>query len=706
MSEKKKYLDTSKSVEERVEDLLSRMTVEEKVSQLRFDSPPIPRLGIRGYNWWSEALHGVARAGRATVFPQAIGMAATFNENLIRETASAISDEARAKYHETLKQGRDSVQYGGLTFWSPNVNIFRDPRWGRGQETWGEDPVLTARMGTAFVRGLQGDDPKYLKTGACAKHYAVHSGPEGQRHSFDACCSKKDLFETYLPAFKALVDAGVESVMGAYNRTNGEPCCGSRTLLLDILREKWGFDGHVVSDCWAVQDFHLNHKITSTPAESAAMALKNGCDLNCGGAFEYLLQSIDRGLCSEEDVDRALERLLNTKFRLGIFDPDQEVRYASLPPEVIDSEKHRALARRVAEESIVLLKNDRGLLPISGEMRKIYLVGPNAGTIEVLLGNYYGTNSRLVTIAEGITARAGDEHPIQYREGILLDRRNPNPVDWSTHEAGINDVVIAVMGLHPSLEGEEGDAIASALKGDRQDIGLPGEQEEFLRKLKDKGTPIVLVLTGGSHISVPEDIADAIVYTWYPGEEGGNALARVLFGDVSPSGRLPFTVPYTVEDLPPYEDYSMKGRTYRYMMKKPLFPFGFGLSYSSFSYDGIRLSAERIKAGESVRVFAKVANRGARDADEIVQLYLSDLEASVDVPVCALKDFRKIRISTGQSVELEFEIVPDMMELVNEEGESVLEPGRFKVYVGGAAPLERSVELGAAQPVSAEFKVH
>ena len=698
------YKDPSQTIEKRVADLISRMTLEEKASQMLHEAKAVERLGIPEYNWWNECLHGVARAGRATVFPQAIGMAATFDTDLLFRVATTISDEARAKYHAAVAAGNRG-HYRGLTFWTPNVNIFRDPRWGRGQETYGEDPFLTAQLGVAFVKGLQGDDPKYMKAAACAKHYAVHSGPEADRHHFDAVVSQKDLYETYLPAFKALVEVEVEAVMGAYNRTLGEPCCGSQLLLVDILRKAWNFQGHVVSDCWAIRDFHENHKVTSRPEESVALAVNKGCDVNCGCTYEFLVKAVQEGLLDESTVDESLTRLFSTRFKLGMFDPQENVSFSKISMDVVNCEDHRKLARETAVKSIVLLKNENNLLPLKKGPKKILLAGPNAANVSVLLGNYYGLSDKLVTVLEGVAGKLDEATNIEYRTGCLLKGNSLEAKNWTFHEAENADVIIAAFGLDPSLEGEEGDAIASDETGDRSDIRLPQGQEEFLRQLKASGTPVVLVLAGGSPIAFPEDIADAILFMWYPGEEGGNAVSDILFGDASPSGKLPLTFPKSIDQLPPYEDYTMRGRTYRYMREEPLFPFGFGLSYTQFSYDSIQLSSSTINKGGSLEVEVSVTNTGNRKAEEVVQLYLSDLEASVDVPLYALKGFCRINLEAKERTSVKFTVTLEMMELVDQDGKSVLEPGEFKITIGGSSPGKRSEDLGAPTPVEAVFTV-
>ncbi|MDR1985518.1 MAG: glycoside hydrolase family 3 C-terminal domain-containing protein [Treponema sp.] len=694
--------------ESAIQALISHMTLEEKVSQLSYTSPAIERLGIPAYNWWNECLHGVARSGIATVFPQAIALAATFDEGLVREVAKAISDEARAKYNEAVKQGNRG-KYWGLTFWTPNINIFRDPRWGRGQETYGEDPYLTSRIGLAFVQGLQGDNPEQLKTAACAKHFAVHSGPENQRHTFDAQISKKDLFETYLPAFKLLAEEGVEAVMGAYNRTLGEPCCGSTYLLQDILRDQWGFKGHVVSDCWAIRDFHENHRVTPSPEASAAKALNAGCDLNCGCTYPYLTVACKQGLVSEAAIDTALTRLLRTRFKLGMFDPPEQDPYRSLGRETINSEKHRALALEAAYKSIVLLKNDKRLLPLDERFKRILLLGPGAANPHTLLGNYYGLNPRLVTILEGLTGKVQGKYGInlEYRQACLQYEDN-HPSNLIFGEADDQDLIIAVFGLDGAMEGEEGDAIASDSNGDREAIELPPWQLAYLRNIRAEGKPLVLVLTGGSPIAVPEDIADGILFVWYPGEEGGTAVADILFGDRSPSGKLPITFPASTAQLPPYDNYAMQGRTYRYMQDPPLYPFGFGLSYTSFRFEyagASLLSAKELSPGDSVQVRVQVTNTGNRDAETVIQVYVAKDPPSAHDPIASLRKFDRRFIRAGETLALSLDLPSSAFETINAEGLSVLVPGSYKVIVADAAPLPVAVEKGATVPVSETIRV-
>ncbi|MFP4443539.1 MAG: glycoside hydrolase family 3 C-terminal domain-containing protein [Spirochaetia bacterium] len=701
------YLDTTQSIEKRAWDLVNQMSLDEKASQLLHESKAVPRLEIPKYNWWNECLHGVARAGRATIFPQAIGLGATFDEDLLFRIASAISDEARAKYAAASRVGNRG-QYMGLTFWTPNVNIFRDPRWGRGQETYGEDPFLTGKLGSAFVRGLQGEGQKVMKTAACAKHYAVHSGPEKLRHEFDAKASPKDLRETYLPAFEMLVKEGkVEAVMGAYNRTNGEVCCGSKTLLKDILREEWGFGGHVLSDCWAVRDFHEHHKVTPGPEESVALAISNGCDLNCGCTYEHVIQAVKNGKLEEKYVDQAVFRLMRTRLRLGMFDPEEDNPYRGLTEEVVDCPEHRKLARESAVKSTVLLKNSGDVLPLKNNLKNIYICGPNAANIGALIGNYYGSNPRIVTPLEGVAGRIGKNVTLDYRPGVLLDRKNINPIEWGIFEAHKSDVTIAVLGIDGSLEGEEGDALASPYLGDRQDIGLPEGQLDFLRRLKEGPQPVVTILLSGSPLAVPEvhELSDAVIWAGYPGEEGGNALSDILFGDVSPAGKLPVTFPKSTGQLPPYEDYSMEGRTYKYMREEPLYPFGFGLSYTNFEYVSIQADRESIPENESVTVTAEVRNIGKRGSDEVIQLYFRYKDKPFRLPEAELRGFKRVYIGAGETVTVKFTLSPEMLKVVDMNGRKTRLSGEVEILAGGCSPGERGLTLGAPEPVSVCVKM-
>jgi beta-glucosidase len=702
------FLEPTSPLPDRVQDLLSRLTLAEKISQMTNQAAAIPRLGIPAYDYWSEGLHGVARNGRATVFPQAIGMAATWDSELIRQIGSTIGDEARAKYRAALERNGATGRYQGLTIWSPNINIFRDPRWGRGQETWGEDPTLTGEMGAAFVRGLQGDDPKYLKTAACAKHFAVHSGPEKLRHGFDARISAHDLYDTYLPAFKKLVmEAKVEAVMGAYNRVDGVPACASQFLLTQTLREQWGFDGHVVSDCWALSNIHQEHHYTKGAVETAAVALKAGCDLSCMCTYEHLGEAIERGLITEADIDRALSRTLATRFKLGMFDPSEDVPFNSIPLSVVNSPEHRQLAYQAALESIVLLKNQAGMLPIRDSVRSIAIVGPNAADQNVLLGNYYGMSDTLTTLLEGIIGAAPEGVRVEYRPGSLLTQKSTNPINWSLHEAAEADLTIACMGLSPLLEGEEGEALLTASNGDRDEIELPLAQREYLKALVKAGARIVLVLTGGSPIALG-DLADkmqAILYTWYPGQEGGRAVGDILFGRATPSGKLPVTFPQSTAQLPPFEDYSMIGRTYRYATAEPLYPFGFGLSYTNFEYRNLTFLKHTVRAGETLNLSFSLTNCGERDGAEVVQVYLKAIDAPAEAPLTWLVDFRRIELPAGQETTVEWSLPADRMMLIEASGRSTLAPGEYELTIGGCSPGRRGRELGAPTPVIQRFLI-
>lgn len=692
------YLDPSKPIDVRVNDLISRLTLEQKVSQMMYASPAIPQLKIPAYNWWNEALHGVARSGVATIFPQAIGLGATFDEDLLFRVSSAISDEARAMYNASVAKGYYQ-HYGGLTFWTPNINIFRDPRWGRGQETYGEDPFLTATMGVAFVKGLQGNDPNYLKVAACAKHFAVHSGPEKIRHEFNAVASPKDLRETYLPAFKALVGAKVEAVMCAYNRTNGEPCCANNFLLTEVLHKEWNFQGHVVSDCWAIADFYNGHKTVATQAEAAALAVKSGVSLNCGDEYPALIEAVKKNLITEKEIDHALAILLRTRIRLGLLDPKEKNPFNSISTDVINSDANRQLAKETALKSIVMLKNN-GVLPLKNNLSKYLITGPNAASVEALIGNYYGVNPKLVTILEGIAGALQPGSQMEYRPGTLLDAENTNPIDWTSSMSKNCDATFVVLGINGLIEGEEGESIASKHFGDRLDYNLPTNQIEFLQKLRKGNTrPIVVIITGGSPMNLAEvhELADAVLLAWYPGEEGGNAVADIVFGKTSPSGRLPITFPKSFSQLPPYEDYSMNGRTYRFMKEEPLYPFGFGLSYAKFTYSNIKLSNSSINKNQSVDVEVTVTNAGNSESQEVAQLYVTDLQASTRTPLYALKGIKRLNLKPGASEAVKFTITPQMLTLITDKGESAIEPGDFRISIGGALPGSRSETLGASK---------
>ncbi len=685
----------------RAEELVAQMTLEEKVMQTMHHAPAIERLGIKAYNWWNEALHGVARAGTATVFPQAVGMAAAFDEELMEQVGDAVSTEARAKF-VMQQEGDDEDIYKGLTFWAPNVNIFRDPRWGRGHETFGEDPYLTSRLGVRYIMGLQGHDEKYLKTAACAKHFAVHSGPEEVRHSFDACVNEQDLRETYLPAFQACVqEAGVETVMGAYNRTNGEPCCGSGRLLRDILRKEWGFEGHVTSDCWAIKDFHEQHCVTATPVESVSLAMNNGCDLNCGSLFLYLEQAVKEGLVDEKRLDEAVVNLFTSRMKLGVFDEKGENPYDKIPYTVVDSPKMRRLNEQVAERCVVLLKNDNQILPLQKEkLHTIGVIGPNADNRRALVGNYEGTASRYVTVLEGIQDYVGDEVRVLYSEGCHLYKDRTSGLaqenDRASEVRGVcreSDVIIAVMGLDASLEGEEGDTGNEYGSGDKPNLNLPGLQHDILKIAKESGKPVILVLLTGSAMAVTWEDAhlDAILQGWYPGAQGGAAIARILFGEANPEGKLPVTFYRTTEELPAFEDYSMKGRTYRYMKQKALYPFGYGLSYTTYSYENAKLVSDDICGEAGVILRAEVRNTGVMDGTETVQIYVG-LERD-EAPNPQLKKIVKVPLKAGESKQVEAVLPKEAFMLYDEKGEHVLYPGTYHIYMGGSQPDARSLEL-------------
>ena len=820
------YKNPNLPIEARVNDLVSRMTLEEKVLQMQNGAPAIERLGIPKYDWWNEALHGVARAGTATVFPQAIGLAATWDTKLMYDVADVISTEARAKYHEAVRNNEHG-RYQGLTFWSPNINIFRDPRWGRGQETYGEDPYLTAQLGVQFVRGLQGNDPRYFKVIATPKHYAVHSGPEPERHAFDAKAYERDLRETYLPAFRAtIVEGKADSVMCAYNRTNEEPCCANKKLMTDILRGEWGFDGYVVSDCGAIYDIWKFHKFAKTETEASVLAVRAGTDLTCGSEYATLVDAVKHGLISEAEIDTAVKRLLTARFRLGMFDPPEMVPYARIPFSQNDTPEHRQLALKTARESIVLLKNANRTLPLKKDLKSIAVIGPNADVPEVLWGNYNGHPSVLTTPLAGIRNAVSKSTKVVYAPGSTLageavvpvpasalspglkaeyfnnqelrgpavtvrtdasinfnwGRYNPTPelsgnnfsVRWTgklkapesgnyqlgftaddgarlyldgkllvdawvpnpnkgdktvTTEIALeggrsydlrmeyfqnnrenvaklvwsyprltermieeavkatrdSDVSVLVLGISAGLEGEEMNVNVEGFRGgDRTDLSLPKPQEALLKAVVATGKPVVVVLLSGSALAVnwANDHAAAILEAWYPGGEGGTAIADVLFGDYNPAGRLPVTFYKSVDQLPPFTDYSMAGRTYRYFKGEPLYPFGFGLSYTKFVYSNLRLD-ESVKAGEPVKVTIDVTNAGEREGDDVVQLYLSDVAASAPVPIRTLVGFDRISLRRGEKRTVTFTITPRQMSLIDDSGKRVIEPGEFVIGVGG-----------------------
>jgi beta-glucosidase len=684
------YKDPSALIEARVSDLIGRMTLEEKVGQMMNAAPAIPRLDIPQYDWWNECLHGVGRAGIATVFPQAIGMAATWDRELMRRVATVISDEARAKHHEALRNGVHEI-YTGLTFWSPNINQFRDPRWGRGQETYGEDPYLTARMGVEFVKGLQGDDQKYLKLVATPKHYAVHSGPESERHRFDAQVSERDLRETYLPAFKATIsEAKAVSIMGAYNRTNGEPCNASPTLLQKILRDEWGFEGYVVSDCGAITDVYRDHHVVNTPEEAAAISVKAGCDLECGATYRALTTAVRKGLIDEKTLNKSLARLFRARMRLGMFDPPEAVPFASIPIDVNDCDTHKQIALQAARESIVMLKNAGStFLPLDKtRIKSVAVIGPNADDHNVLLGNYNGTPSKSYTPLDGIRmALPGVQ--VTYTKGCGIAAKSTAGFAEAVQMAGEADLAVVCLGLSQQMEGEEGqeEGVEAGVHsfGDRTSIDMPGVQEDLLKAIFATGTPVVLVLLNGSAVAVnwADAHIPAILEAWYPGQAGGIALAEVLFGDYNPAGRLLVTFYKSVEQLPPFEDYTMTNCTYRYFTGEPLYTFGHGLSFTTFAYGNLNLNTTKLKAGSELMVHVDVTNTGKRAGDEVAQVYLTDLEGSTPRPLRFLAGFERVNIQPGETRTLAFTITPEQMSMVDAHGKWVVEPGTFAVMVGG-----------------------
>ncbi|MDC1492689.1 glycoside hydrolase family 3 C-terminal domain-containing protein [Flavobacteriaceae bacterium] len=697
---KKSHFDLSLDFETRASILVAKMSLNEKISQLGNNAPAIPRLGVLEYNWWNECLHGVARAGTATVFPQAIGMAATFNPSLINDIAVVISDEARAKHHEALRNN-DYSQYKGLTFWSPNINIFRDPRWGRGHETYGEDPYLTGQIGTQFVKGLQGNDPKYLKLVATAKHFAVHSGPESERHFFNATVNQRDLWETYLPAFEELVvNANVYSVMGAYNRVNGESASASKYLLQDILRDKWGFEGYVVSDCGAINDIHANHKIVKTPEESAALGVINGCDLNCGGIYQnHLQEAFNLGLISEKEIDTAVYRLFLARMKLGMFDPGEIVSYAQIPFDINNSKKHDQLSLKTALSSMTLLKNN-GILPINTNITKrIAVVGPNADNINALLGNYHGTPSNPVTFINGLNDYLRKIAKITFSKGVDLVKNGTDGLN-SLNDSIINDVkgadlAIFVGGLDATWEGEEmpgGIKVDGFFNGDRTKIELPEIQQKAIKDMIKTGTPVVLVLMAGSSIALNglEKELEAILMAWYPGQRGGDAITSVLFGDYNPGGKLPVTFYSSTSELPDFKDYNMqagKGFTYRYYKGKALYPFGHGLSYTEFKYSKLKSNKTSINENENLKISFEIKNIGNYNGDEVVQVYIKDLKSKIKMPIKQLKAFKRITLNKGSEkiIEFEFNPIKDLTYYDPVQQKYMVEKGSFEIQVGSSS---------------------
>jgi beta-glucosidase len=680
------FRDASRPIDQRLNDLISRLTLDEKISLLGYNSKAIDRLGIPAYNWWNEALHGVARAGKATIFPQAIGMAATFNDSLVQQIADVISTEARAKYNLAVQQN-NRIQYMGLTFWSPNINIFRDPRWGRGQETYGEDPYLTATMGTAFVRGMQGRNNKILKTAAAAKHLAVHSGPEISRHSFNAIVDEKDLRETYLYAFKKLVDTKVEAIMCAYNRVNGQPCCTGDALINAIVRNEWGFKGHIVTDCWALDDVFKGHKVLNNPVEVAAAAIKAGINMDCSGLLQdNISKAIGQKLLTSGDVDAALIPSLRTLFKLGIFNDPNMNPYGKLGEKDVNNARHKELTRVAAQQSMVLLKNSNNLLPLKKEnYRSIMVIGPNAASAGPLLANYHGISTELVTFAEGITNAVSAGTLVQYEQGCDNSDTSRFAGIWA---AGFCDLIVAVVGLNPTLEGEEGDAFMSKGGGDKISLDLPYAQIKLLQQLKKTGKPIVVIVTAGSDIDIAaiQPYADAILLAWYPGEQGGNAAADILFGKISPAGRLPVTFYNRLSDIPAYDNYSMQGRTYRYFNGAVQYPFGYGLSYTSFSY---QWNEKPVTIDSNIRFSVNIENTGKIEGDEVVQVYIKYPELN-RMPVKELKAFKRVKVGVKEKKKIDFIINTDDLKKWDViKNQWILYPGDYTVMVGSNSADEK-----------------
>lgn len=683
----------------KAKQLVAEMSLEEKAEQLKYDAPALDRLGIPAYNWWNEALHGVARAGAATVFPQAIGLAAIFDDAFHYKIADTVSTEGRAKYNEASAEGDRDI-YKGLTFWSPNVNIFRDPRWGRGHETYGEDPYLTGKLGVAYVRGLQGEG-KFLKSAACAKHFAVHSGPEAIRHQFDAVADKKDMAETYLYAFEMLVrDADVESVMGAYNRVNGEPACGSKTLLVDTLRGEWGFEGHIVSDCWAIRDFHEHHHVTDTAPESAALAINNGCDLNCGNTYLHMMQAVKDGLVSEETITRACERLFATRYRLGLLGQDCE--WDKVSPLENDTDEHNELAYEAAVKSMVLLKND-GVLPLCLNCAKtIAVIGPNANSVPALEGNYNGTSSRYITLLEGIRQGAPKGTRVLYSEGCHLfkDRvsnlgKPHDRLAEAVSHAKIADVTVLCLGLDATLEGEEGDTGNQYFSGDKKDLKLPGDQQLLLESVVAVGKPVITVICSGSALSVSE--GNAVIEAWYPGQAGGRALCDLLYGRRDFSGKLPLTFYHSIDDLPAFEDYAMrKGRTYRYYQGKPLFPFGFGLSYARFEIIGASYVEGEVQAD--------VRNISDRDGECVAEVYVKQNGSKLAPTNPSLCGFGRVSVKAGETVTVSIPMAEKALLAADNDGKWVKDADSYTLYIGQCQPDAYSLELTGTKPVILEIK--
>jgi beta-glucosidase len=715
------WKDPSQPVDARVQDLVSRMTLAEKASQLMADAPPIPRLGIPSYSYRNEAAHGVADDGIATVFPQSIGMAATWDASLIHQEGDVVATEGRAKFNDYAdSHNGNSIIHHGITFYAPNINIFRDPRWGRGQETFGEDPFLTSQLGVAYITGMQGDNPKYIKVLACAKHFAVHSGPEDGRSHFNITPPEQDLYDTYLVAFRAAVQQGhVGSIMGSYNALYGVPNCANPFLLTDILRDKWGFDGYVVSDGGAIHNIWVAHKYVATPEEAAAAAVKAGCNLFsatfAGGKYPHndyvsLGDMLNEKLLTEQQIDDAITRTLTERFKLGLFDPPQDVPWSSIKIDQNDTPEHQALALKVAEESIVLLKND-GLLPLDrSKIKRIAVIGSNADADRMLYGNYNGTASHPITILDGIKAVAGSNIQVTYAVGCPLAISNDGsnkPTSQMTADAIADakaaDLVIYVGGLNQDLECEEHNVQYQGFNmGDRTRIELPPPQEDLIKSLHDTGKPVIFVNCTGSAIAMPWEAKHlaAIVQAWYSGEQGGQAVGEVLFGDVNPAGRLPITVYKSTSDLPDFTDYSMKNRTYRYYEGKPLFAFGYGLSYTSFEYSDAKLADKNIESDDTMHVSFTIKNTGDRDGDEVAQVYYRNLKPAIShEPKKALCGFTRVHIAKGNSADVTIDIpAQQFRHWDTKKKEYVVDTGNYELLIGGASDnvrLKVPVKVGA-----------
>lgn len=703
---KENFLDYSLPLEVRVKDLVSKMTLEEKITQLMNISPALERLHIQNYDWRNECLQGVAFRGKSTIFPQAIAMAATWNPSLIYEIATAISDEARAKHHDFARRN-ERGRWQGITFSCPSINIFRDPRWGRGQETFGEDPYLTSRIGVAFVKGLQGNHSKYIKAAAEAKHFAVHSGPENVRHEINNIVDKKDLYETYLPAFKACIqEAKAEGIMSAYSRLNGEACCASKTMM-NILRNELGFEGYFIGDGGAVTDIFKNHKMVSTLEEAVVMAINAGCDIinpmditTLAKIKRYrraIQNGISTGLIKEKTIDNNLTRILKARFKLGMFDPPELVPYTNIPYSVVNCEKHQDLALKAARESIVLLKNENNLLPLSNNLESIAVMGPNANNPKSLYYHHYypDPESRFITPLQGIKKKVSSKTTIYHAQGCDLTEATSADFAQAIGVAKKADIVVMVLGITGDIEGEEG-YVLGPTRGDREDLNLPHVQEVLMEKIINLNKPIVLILTSGSALSVnlAKDNIPAIIHAWYPGEKGGYALADILLGDYNPAGRLPITFYKSIEQLPDFKDYGMKNRTYRYFKGEPLFPFGYGLSYTRFEYTNLKIYPKTPYSNQSVQIRVDVKNVGSLPGDEVIQVYISHSFVESRVPIRELKGFKRIHLTLSEIKTVSFTLSPSQFAIINDKGESIIEKGEISVYVGGGQPGFDKDEIG------------